>query len=261
MSGPVAAPVIKEEMADWTAKGGGNSGIVADPETHTYGFHRAANTISADDYSRWRDPNGSDGPYVDWDYCCAGDFNHKNDAKLRAMHADVLNDLMDGKYPMICEFIGKPWPDKPVYYWARWNGVGTLQKYTGAGHDTWSHIAWFRSRVDEPAHLWTGDEMDATQTMNAVVRKDGAVDNEWPVGYEAEGEDLSGGDEYIQLQTQLKRMARVERATRDELAELAGRVERIEAATDRIEAAIAAGPVPQPVQGQLSGAVTFTPAD
>lgn len=154
----VAAPVITAEMADWTALGGGNSGIVGD-QNHRSGFHCAANNVPSSDYSRQRDPNGSDGPYVDWDFACAGDFSHKNNSTLRAMHADVLNDLMDGKYPMICEFIGKPWADKPVYYWARWNGIGTLQKYTGQGHDHWSHISWYRSRVDERANLWVGGDM------------------------------------------------------------------------------------------------------
>ena len=173
----VPAPVIEAEMDDWKAKGGGNSGICGDVN-HTYGFHLAANLVSADDYSRWRDPNGSDGPYVDWDYCCAGDFDHKNDPTLRAMHANVLNDLMDGKFPMICEFIGKPWPDKPVYYWARWNGIDTLQKYTGSGHDHWSHISWYRSRVDERAHLWIGDDMALSDAdIQKIAEKVWTLDN------------------------------------------------------------------------------------
>lgn len=150
----VAAPVIVAEMADWVALGGGNSGIVGDPN-HQYGFHLAANELGPGDYSRWRDPNGSDGPYVNWSYACAGDFSHRNDERLRQMHRNVLARLMRGELPMVCEFIGKPWADQPVYYWARWNGVATLQRYTGSGHDHWSHISWYRSRVNERAHLWT----------------------------------------------------------------------------------------------------------
>lgn len=149
----VAAPVIVQEMAAWVRLGGQNLGIVGDPN-HTSGFHVAANRVPASDYSRRRDPNGSDGPYVDWDWSCAGDFGHRNDENLRARHRLVLAELMAGAYPMICEFIGKPWPDRPVYYWARWNGIKTLQHYTGAGHDRWSHISWYRSRADQPADLW-----------------------------------------------------------------------------------------------------------
>lgn len=161
--GAVAAPVIEAEMADWVALGGGNSGIVGD-QNHTYGFHCSARNVPASDYSRSRDPNGSDGPFTDWDYCCAGDFAHKGKSNLRKMHANVLNGLMDGKYPMICEFIGQPWADKPVYYWARWNGIGTLQKYTGQGHDMWSHISWYRSKANQRAYLWVADMTDANVT-------------------------------------------------------------------------------------------------
>lgn len=149
----VAAPVISTEMAEWVKLGGGNSGIVGNA-AHDYGFHLAANEVGPYDYSRERDPEGSDGPYINWSYSCAGDFSHKNNEALRAKHRAVLSRLMAGQLPMICEFIGKPWADRPVYYWARWNGVGTLQKYTGSGHDHWSHISWFRSRANQRAYLW-----------------------------------------------------------------------------------------------------------
>lgn len=148
-----AAPVIVEEMNDWVALGGGNSGIVGDP-SHAYGFHMSANQVGSSDYSRWRDPNGSEGPYVDWDYACAGDFHHAKDPDLMVMHANVLQRLMRGELPMICEFIGKPYPEQDVLYWARWNGVTTLQLYSGDGHDTWSHISWYRSSADQRAYLW-----------------------------------------------------------------------------------------------------------
>jgi len=161
----VAAPVIKEEMAEWLALGGKNLGITADNFTnHPSGFHRAANEVPATDYSRRQDPNGSDGPYVDWDYACAGDFSHEFNPTLRALHRNVLARLMNGELPMICEFIGKPWADKPVYYWARWNGVKVLKQYTGSGHDKWSHISWYRSRVNQRANLWvTEDDMAFTE--------------------------------------------------------------------------------------------------
>ncbi len=149
----IAAPVIQKEMAAWVALGGGNSGIVGDAN-HSYGFHVAADELSSSDYSRTNDPNGAWGPYTNWDYCCAGDFSHKNNESLRAKHREVLARLMRGELPMICEFIGKPWADRPVYYWARWNGITTLERYDGDGHDHWSHISWYRSKADQPAGLW-----------------------------------------------------------------------------------------------------------
>lgn len=160
----IAAPVIEQEMADWVALGGGNSGIVGDAN-HSFGFHVAADELPASDYSRTRDPNGSDGPYVNWDYACAGDFSHRGDPALRAMHANVLARLLRGELPMICEFIGQPVAGQPVVYWARWNGTGALQRYTGSGHDHWSHISWYRSTVDQRAYLWTEDGM-ASQTWD-----------------------------------------------------------------------------------------------
>lgn len=150
----IAAPVIKAEMDDWVRLGGKNSGIVGDGN-HGSGYHRSANEVSASDYSRRRDPNGSDGPYTNWDYACAGDFWHGGNTGLREKHRQVLARLMAGELPMICEMITKPWADRPVYYWARWNGITTLQQYTGTGHDVWSHISWWRSRTNERAHLWT----------------------------------------------------------------------------------------------------------
>lgn len=153
-----AAPVITREMDIWVSLGGGNSGIVGD-SSHNSGFHRAANEVPASDYSRRRDPNGADGPFTNWSYACAGDFSHGNNENLRRLHRRVLRGLMNGQYPMICEFIGKPWPDRPVYYWARWNGIRNLRVYTGGGHTHWSHISWFRSRADEPANLWVGGSL------------------------------------------------------------------------------------------------------
>ncbi len=168
----IPAPVIVAEQADHTALGGGNSGICGDLATHFYGFHLDANSVGSDDYSRWRDPNGADGPYVNWSYCCAGDFRHGGNEQLRAMHRTVLARLMAGELPMICEFIGQPWSDRPVYYWARWNGVANLQRYTGTGHDLWSHISWYRSMADQRAFLWRPSTPSTVEEdMAEVVRE------------------------------------------------------------------------------------------
>ncbi len=146
----VCASAIEAEMADWVRLGGGNSGCCGN-RAHTYGFHLPGNAVSTSDYSRSHEPGR---PYhMDW--ACAGDFSHRGNSALRARHATVLTRLMRGELSMICEFIGQPWSDKPIYYWARWNGVATLKRYTGSGHDHWSHISWWRSRANERANLWT----------------------------------------------------------------------------------------------------------
>jgi len=145
----VCASAIVAEMADWVRLGGGNSGCCGNA-AHTYGFHCPANRLPTSDYSRRHEKAGP----CSMGWACAGDFAHNGKAALRARHAKVLAGLMAGRYPMICEFIGQPWAGRPVYYWCRWAGIKTLQRYTGAGHTTWSHISWWRSRADERARLW-----------------------------------------------------------------------------------------------------------
>jgi hypothetical protein len=150
----IAAPAIQAEMNEWVALGGSNSGIVgAYDGSHPTGFHRAGFEVPTTDYSRRHDPGR---PY-DMAWCCAGDFSHDKQPALRARHAALLARLKSGDpaLSMIVEFIGQPWPDKPVMYWARWDGVKTLKRYTGKGHDHWSHISWQRSRANERANLWT----------------------------------------------------------------------------------------------------------
>lgn len=139
-------------MADWVRLGGGNSGCCGNA-AHTYGFHRAANQVPASDYSRSHE---SARPF-NMNWAAAGDFAHNKRPALLAYHARLIARLLanDASLSMICEFIGKPFADRPVYYWARWNGTGVLKKYTGTGHDTWSHVSWWRSRANQRAHLWT----------------------------------------------------------------------------------------------------------
>jgi hypothetical protein len=161
-AGEVCAPVISAEMSVWVARGGANSGCVGNL-VHPTGFHRGAAHVPSTDYSRQRDPAGPNG-FVNGQWSCAGDFRHGGTAALRAMHRVVLAGLMAGKFPMICEMIVQPWPGQPVMYWARWNGAETLRRYTGVGHDLWSHISWTRSRADERANLWS----PAVATLDAA---------------------------------------------------------------------------------------------
>jgi len=140
---------VTAEMVDWVAIGGANSGCCGNA-AHTYGFHVPAYKLSISDYSRRHEP----GKPFNMNWACAGDFSHRNNPALRAKHAQLLARLMRGELSQLCEFIGKPWADKPVYYWARWNGISNLKVYTGSGHDHWSHISWWRSRANERTYMW-----------------------------------------------------------------------------------------------------------
>jgi hypothetical protein len=173
----VCAPVITADMADWIALGGKSSGCVGDAR-HGTGFHRGANFVPASDYSRRRDPNGADGPFVNGNWACAGDYHHGGNPELRKLHKGVLALLMNGAFPMICEMIVQPDAGKPVMYWARWEGVKNLREYTGSGHDLWSHISITRSRADERPHLWKAVDMALTDAdAIKVFNTDNALNN------------------------------------------------------------------------------------
>jgi hypothetical protein len=115
---------------------------------------------------------------------------------------------MRGELPMICEFIGQPYADQPVVYWARWLGVTTLQRYTGAGHDLWSHISWYRSRVDERAYLWRDDmaedygQLGRPKAVPGYVTRDVMVADLWAAlvsGKTAYGDPVDGWALYRHL--------------------------------------------------------------
>lgn len=163
----IAAPAIQAEMDEWVALGGSNSGIVgAYDGSHPTGFHRAGFEVPVTDYSRRHDPGK---PY-NMAWSCAGDFSHDTKPALRARHAGLLARLMadDPALSMITEFIGQPSAGKAVVYWARWDGVKTLKRYTGKGHDHWSHISWQRSRANERAYLWRPAATAAQTTPSAA---------------------------------------------------------------------------------------------
>lgn len=151
-AGCICAPGMDAQLDAWVALGGQNWGCCGNEDHHT-GFHMRGDVIPPTDYSRRHEP----GLPFNMAYACAIDAAHMKDPRLMEYHAKLLGRLMadDPSLSMICEFIGKPWADRPVYYWARWNGVTTLKLYTGRGHDTWSHISIWRSRANETPPLWT----------------------------------------------------------------------------------------------------------
>jgi hypothetical protein len=170
----VCAPAIEAEMADWVALGGGNSGCCGD-QKHRYGFHLAGGNVPVTDYSRSHEP----GRPADLSWAAAADFSHGGKPHLRAKHAIVLARLVRGELPMICEFIGQPYAGEPVLYWARWLGTKP-KKYTGKGHDRWSHISWWRSQADKRAYLWAGGGI--TEAVATRPRVPGMLDVDGELG-------------------------------------------------------------------------------
>lgn len=185
MASEKPAPAHVAEMKVWVALGGSNSGIQGNG-LHVYGFHRGAIRVPVSDYSRKRDPKGTSLSAYDGNgvYCCAGDYHHGGKAALRARHAVLLTRLMDGDPELshVCEMITQPWANRPVYYWAVWNGRRTLQRYTGKGHDMWSHVSVWRSQCITPPPLWTPASA-ATGTSTVTSRKPTTLKAPaWPAG-------------------------------------------------------------------------------
>lgn len=152
------APTLERELDEWVATyGGGNSGCCGN-KLHDYGYHMRGDQITPLDYSRKYDPGM---PY-NMKWCCAGDFYHGGNSRLRAMHATLLGRILNGEFPTVMEFIGKPYVGQPVLYFHRYEGL-RLRKYTGVGHDLWSHIGIQRSRANETLNLWKPKIVPVTQ--------------------------------------------------------------------------------------------------
>lgn len=168
----VCAPVLDHNLDTWVAMGGGNSGCCGN-KRHVTGYHREASSIPTSDYSRRYDS----GTPFNMSWACAGDFHHGGNPALRAKHAEVLARLMSGDPALstVVEFIGQPWANQPVYYWFIYNGRNKLKKYTGQGHDMWSHMAVVRSHANVMFDLWTPGGLPSTPivykppTPNALI--------------------------------------------------------------------------------------------
>lgn len=159
----VCAPVIEQELREWVSLGGGNSGCCGN-KAHDYGYHMRGNQITWRDYSRRYDPGM---PY-NMSWCCAGDFSHRYKPHLMAKQAELFERVLAGEFTTVDELIGKPWPNLPVLYFFRYNGM-KLKKYTGAGHDHWSHIGVRRSRANIALGLWRPKYVPPTPTTTREV--------------------------------------------------------------------------------------------
>jgi hypothetical protein len=94
----------------------------------------------------------------------------------------LLTRLMDNDPELsnVWEFIGQPWANRPVYYWSLPNGRRKLARYTGSGHDRWSHITVWRSQAKKVPTLWVpgGGAVVKPPTTKPVTLTPPA----WPAG-------------------------------------------------------------------------------
>jgi hypothetical protein len=145
-----APPALLIERNRLSAIGGSFLGICGDAN-HTYGFHVAAANLPPDDYSLEGAVNAPVCPWhaaaidIGMDWPVSRDW-------LRWLIAAIRADTIKG----IAEVIGS-YDGQNVRYWSDSSGWGTDgMAYTGMGHDSWTHVAVYRSTTLEDHHILDG---------------------------------------------------------------------------------------------------------
>lgn len=147
---PYAVQVERDRLAELGATFLGSCGN----ELHTYGFHLPPCRLPADDYSlRYgRGPENQS---------AAGDFGMDWEGS-RTWLALFITELRAGAHPGVVEVIGSL-DGKTVNYWCRWQGWKTT-RYTGQGHDTWTHIGFDRTRTQRDQLIFEGGSVPLSQS-------------------------------------------------------------------------------------------------
>jgi hypothetical protein len=148
------APALVLEKRRLNDIGGTFLGICGDAN-HTYGFHVPAANLPADDYSMEGEMND---PICEWHACAIDvgmDWPVSRDW-LRWLIEEIAADRITGIYEVIGSYDGID-----VRYWSDWSGWEENGiEYTGAGHDTHTHVSIYRATaLDDHGILagWTWD--------------------------------------------------------------------------------------------------------
>lgn len=208
--------------------GGTFLGIVGD-QNHDYGFHLCS--PDGDDYSAWGAANKAVGAYA-----CAIDIGTDWPAAPAWLHW-LIKEIREDRITGIAEVIGS-YDGKNVRYWSDsdgWEDAGV--KYTGTGHDTWTHVAIYRSTATQDHGLlegWTASGYQGTGGGPVTTGDEDFVPYGRPsagggrnVGtYAADtwGQEVLGKSPYDgakSLRTlQLERIEATGKATREDIAKL-----------------------------------------
>jgi len=147
------APALQIERDRLATIGGSFLGICGDA-SHTYGYHVPAALLPSSDYSL---QGAANAPVCGW-HGCAIDIGMDwpvSRTWLRWLIQAIREDRITG----IAEVIGS-YDGSNVRYWSDGSGWGTDgQPYSGSGHDTWTHVAIYRSTALADHGIlagWTG---------------------------------------------------------------------------------------------------------
>lgn len=237
------APGILAEKPRLERLGGAWLGCCGDL-SHTYGFHKPSCACDPDDYSLRYGPGNPN-------WACAGDFGMGWPGSREWLARLVSAVRSKPAYLPVVEIIGSL-DGVNVLYWARWNGWRT-ERYTGSGHDTWSHISYNREMAGRDLNLLGGELMaDAvfdktdeqrlwatTARVEALAQGKLVIDKAW--------EGLSAPKEPQWLVKQVTSLAEAE-------AESAAKLASIEAKLDEVLSLLKVG---TPVTFPTTGTVTY----
>ncbi len=162
------APGLVVEKNRLLQIGGRFLGIIGDAN-HSFGYHRCS--PSSGDYSTAGIENRPVG-----EFACAIDIG-MNWPVSRQWLAWLITEIREDRVTGIAEVIGS-FDGRDVRYWSdssgwQQNGV----KYQGVGHDTWTHVAIYRSTAQQDHRIlagWTagGYDPDPEGTMTAFDEND-----------------------------------------------------------------------------------------
>jgi hypothetical protein len=149
-------PALRREHLRLDNIGGSFLGICGDAN-HTYGYHVPAALLPSSDYSM---EGAANVPVCDW-HAAAIDLGMDWPASrewLMWLIEQIQTDAIQG----IAEVIGS-YDGVNVRYWSDSSGWSTEGvEYQGSGHDSWTHVAVYRSTtLDDHGILagWTADGM------------------------------------------------------------------------------------------------------
>jgi hypothetical protein len=144
------APALVVERQRLASIGGSFLGICGDAN-HTYGYHVPAARLPANDYSMEGILNR---PVCQW-HAAAIDIGMDWPVSRQWLRW-LIQKIREGAIKNIGEVIGS-YDGQNVRYWSEDDGWTTNGRaYTGEGHDTWTHVAIYRSTALEDHRILYG---------------------------------------------------------------------------------------------------------
>ena len=215
---------------------------------HTYGFHLPSCACEPDDYSLRYGPGNPN-------WACAIDCGMGWEGS-REWLGRLISAVRAGtaRYRPLVEIIGSL-DGVNVIYLCRWNSW-RIEKYTGQGHDTWTHLGYDRSLASEDLHLFDGELMTyplppvQTQQLHATtfrLEQEAAGIEEYDVPWTK----VTGDREVNKTTKKINKMA-------TQIETMEGQLAAVQADLTRVISLLESGQTTTSVTYPTHGTVTYT---